>query len=165
MNVTNNGDCSWKPQPTAWPAARGSRPTRITSPVFDSFTRHDSSRSRSEALSSLYWLLNCSTASWNITKTAPSLLFPTYVPLLNDPSYKDLNNPLSGTSDPNVAFTGAASNISPDQWPPFMTEALNEASTVFASVQDGKGTLQSAFTNFQNVLVSYAKAQGFTVNT
>jgi multiple sugar transport system substrate-binding protein len=109
--------------------------------------------------------LNATTASWNITKTAPSLLFPTYVPLLNDPSYKDLNNPLSGTSDPNVAFTGAASNISSDQWPPFMTEALNEASTVFASVQDGKGTLQSAFTNFQNVLVSYAKAQGFTVNT
>jgi len=109
--------------------------------------------------------LNATTASWNITKTAPSLLFPTYVPLLNDPSYKDLNNPLSGTSDPNVAFTGAASNISSDEWPPFMTEALNEASTVFAGVQDGKGTLQSAFTNFQNVLVSYAKAQGFTVNT
>ena len=109
--------------------------------------------------------LNATTASWNITKTAPSLLFPTYVPLLNDPSYKHLNNPLSGTSDPNVAFTGAASNISSDEWPPFMTEALNEASTVFAGVQDGKGTLQSAFTNFQSVLVSYAKAQGFTVNT
>jgi multiple sugar transport system substrate-binding protein len=109
--------------------------------------------------------LNASTASWNITKTAPSLLFPTYVPLLNDPTYKDLNNALSGTSDPNVAFTGAASHISSDQWPPFMTEALNEASTVFAGVQNGKETLQAAFTSFQNVLVSYAKAQGFTVST
>jgi multiple sugar transport system substrate-binding protein len=109
--------------------------------------------------------LNATTASWNITKTAPSLLFPTYVPLLNDPSYKDLNNALSGTSDPNVAFTGAASHISSDQWPPFMTEALNEASTVFAGVQNGKETLQAAFTSFQNVLVSYAKAQGFTVST
>jgi len=109
--------------------------------------------------------LNATTASWNITKTAPSLLFPTYVPLLNDPSYKDLNNALSGTSDPNVAFTGAASHISSDEWPPFMTEALNEASTVFAGVQNGKETLQAAFTNFQNVLVSYAKAQGFTVGT
>jgi multiple sugar transport system substrate-binding protein len=109
--------------------------------------------------------LNATTASWNITKTAPSLLFPTYVPLLNDPTYKDLNNPLSGTSDPNVAFTGAASHISSDEWPPFMTEALNEASTVFAGVMNGKETLQAAFTNFQNVLVSYAKAQGFTVST
>jgi multiple sugar transport system substrate-binding protein len=109
--------------------------------------------------------LNATSASWNITKTAPSLLFPTYVPLLNDPSYKDLNNPLSGTSNPNVAFTGAASHIRSDEWPPFMTEALNEASTVFAGVQNGKETLQAAFAAFQNVLVSYAKAQGFTVST
>ena len=104
-------------------------------------------------------------ASWDITKTAPSLLFPTYVPLLNDPSFKDLNIPLSGTSDPNKAFTAAAPQISSDQWPPFMTEALNEASTVFAGVQNGKETLQSAFKDFQSVLVSYVKAQGFTVST
>jgi multiple sugar transport system substrate-binding protein len=109
--------------------------------------------------------LNANSASWAITKTAPSLLFPTYVPLLNDPSFKNLNNALSGTSNPNVAFTSAASNITADQWPPFMTEALNEASTVFAGVMNGKETLPAAFTNFQNVLVSYAKAQGFTVNT
>jgi len=109
--------------------------------------------------------LNATTTSWNITKTAPSLLFPTYVPLLNDPSYKDLNNALSGTSDPNVAFTAAASHVTSDEWPPFMTEALNEASTVFAGVANGKETLQAAFSSFQNVLVSYAKAQGFTVST
>ena len=109
--------------------------------------------------------LNANAASWAITKTSPSLLFPTYVPLLNDPTFKNLNNPLSGTSNPNVAFTSAASNITADQWPPFMTEALNEASTVFAGVMNGKETLQAAFTNFQNVLVNYAKQQGFTVNT
>jgi multiple sugar transport system substrate-binding protein len=109
--------------------------------------------------------LNGTTASWNITKTAPSLLFPTYVPLLNDPSFKDLNIPLSGSSNPNVAFTAAAPQITADQWPPFMTEALNEASTVFAGVMNGKETLQNAFKDFQNVLVSYAKAQGFTVSS
>ena len=117
-----------------------------------------------EAAEFAEWL-NATTASWNITKTAPSLLFPTYVPLLNDPSYKDLNNPLSGTSNPNVAFTGAASSISSDEWPPFMTEALNEASTVFAGVMNGTSTLQSAFASFQSVLVNYAKQQGFTVST
>jgi multiple sugar transport system substrate-binding protein len=109
--------------------------------------------------------LNATTASWNITKTSPSLLFPTYVPLLNDPSFKDLNIPVSGTSNPNVAFTAAASHISSVEWPPFMTEALNEASTVFEGVMTGKETLQAAFTSFQSILVSYAKAQGFTVST
>jgi multiple sugar transport system substrate-binding protein len=109
--------------------------------------------------------LNGTTASWNITKTAPSLLFPTFVPLLNDPSYKQLNIPVSGTSNPNEAFTAAASQITADQWPPFMTEALNEAATVFAGVMNGKQTLQAAFASFQNILVNYAKAQGFTVST
>jgi multiple sugar transport system substrate-binding protein len=109
--------------------------------------------------------LNGTSASWDITKTAPSLLFPTFVPLLNDPSFKHLNIPLSGSSNPNEAFTAAAPRITADEWPPFMTEALNEASTVFAGVMNGKETLQSAFTDFQNVLVSYAKAQGFTVST
>jgi multiple sugar transport system substrate-binding protein len=109
--------------------------------------------------------LNATTASWNIEKTAPSLLFPTYIPLLSDPSFKDLNNPLSGSSDPNVAFTSAATHITGYEWPPFMTEALNEASTIFAGVQNGTETLQAAFTSFQNALVSYARQQGFTVNT
>jgi len=109
--------------------------------------------------------LNGTAASWDITKTAPSLLFPTYVPLLNDPSFKDLNVPLSGSSDPNVAFTAAAPRITSDEWPPFMTEALTEGTTVFEGVLTGKETLQAAFTDFQNVLVSYAKAQGFTVST
>jgi multiple sugar transport system substrate-binding protein len=109
--------------------------------------------------------LNGTTAAWNITKTAPSLLFPTYVPLLNDPTFKHLNIPLSGSSNPNEAFTAAAPQITADQWPPFMTEALNEASTVFAGVMNGKETLPTAFKNFQNVLVNYAKAQGFTVST
>ena len=45
-----------------------------------------------------------------------------------------------------------------------MTEALTQASTDFAGVQDGKETLQQAFTAFQEPLVSYAKAQGFTVS-
>jgi multiple sugar transport system substrate-binding protein len=109
--------------------------------------------------------LNGTTASWDITKTAPSSLFPTYVPLLNDPSFQDIKVPLSGNSTPDVAFTSAASQIKAVEWPPFMTEALNEASTVFAGVMNGKETLPNAFTAFQNVLVSYAKAQGFTVST
>jgi len=109
--------------------------------------------------------LNATDASWNITKTAPSSLFPTYLPLLNSASYKTITVPLSGSSTPGVQFTAAASQIQGVPWPPFMTEALTQSATVFAGVMNGKQTLQTAFKNFQNVLVNYAKAQGFTVST
>jgi multiple sugar transport system substrate-binding protein len=108
--------------------------------------------------------LNGTTASWSITKTAPSSLFPTYLPLLSDPSYKNITVPVSGSSHPDQAFTAAASSIQGVPWPPFMTEALTESATVFAGVLNGKETLAAAFHNFQNVLVSYAKQQGFTVS-
>ena len=109
--------------------------------------------------------LNGTSASWDITKTAPSSLFPTYLPLLNDPSFKNITVPLSGTSTPDVAFSAAASQIKGVPWPPFMTEALTQSATVFAGVMNGKETLQAAFQNFQSVLANYAKAQGFTVST
>ena len=40
--------------------------------------------------------LTANNASWNIVKTPPSSLFPTYVPLLNAASFKDLTYPISG---------------------------------------------------------------------
>jgi multiple sugar transport system substrate-binding protein len=109
--------------------------------------------------------LTATSASWNIVKTPPSSLFPTYVPLLNATSFKDLTYPISGSSTPNVAFTAAAPQISSVQWPPFMTFALTQSTTTFAGVMDGKETLQQAFTSFQGQLVTYAKQQGFTVST
>ena len=109
--------------------------------------------------------LTASQASWNVVKTPPSELFPTYVPLLNDPSFKSIAYPVSGSSQPNQVFTAAAGEIQPVQWPPFMTQALNQALTTFQPVLSGKQTLQQAFQAFQSQEVSYAKAQGFTVST
>jgi len=109
--------------------------------------------------------LTATSASWNIVKTPPSSLFPTYVPLLNSTSFKDQTYPISGSSTPNVAFTAAAPQISSVQWPPFMTFALTQSNTTFAGVMDGKETLQQAFTTLQGQLVTYAKQQGFTVST
>jgi multiple sugar transport system substrate-binding protein len=129
-----------------------------TYPVFSQ------SKHPKEAAEFAEWL-NATDASWNITKTAPSSLFPTYLPLLNSASYKNITVPLSGSSTPGTQFTAAASQIQGVPWPPFMTEALTQSATVFAGVMNGKQTLQTAFKNFQNVLVNYAKAQGFTVST
>jgi multiple sugar transport system substrate-binding protein len=109
--------------------------------------------------------LTANQASWDIVKTPPSSLFPTYLPLLSDPSFKDLTYPVSGSSHPNQVFTTAASNIEAVQWPPFMTEALNQAATTFQPVLTGKETLQQAFRTFQGQEVSYAKAQGFQVSS
>jgi len=109
--------------------------------------------------------LTANQASWTILKTPPSELFPTYEPLLSDPSFKSLTYPVSGSSQPNQVFTAAASEIQPVQWPPFMTQALNQALTTFQPVLSGKETLQQAFQAFQGQEVSYAKAQGFTVST
>ncbi|HVV24746.1 MAG TPA: hypothetical protein VHF06_35270 [Pseudonocardiaceae bacterium] len=109
--------------------------------------------------------LNSTDESWNITKTAPSSLFPTYLPLLNDPSYKDITVPLSGSSTPNTVFTAAAATAGSVQWPPFMTEALTQSTTLFAGVQNGTETLPAAFKAFQDKLVSYATQQGFQVST
>ncbi|HWG15905.1 MAG TPA: extracellular solute-binding protein [Streptosporangiaceae bacterium] len=110
------------------------------------------------------WLTG-SPAAWKILKTSPSELFPTYKPLLSDASFKSLTYPVSGTSQPNQVFTAAAGEIQPVQWPPFMTEALNQALTTFQPVLSGKETLQKAFQAFQSQEVSYAKAQGFSVST
>jgi multiple sugar transport system substrate-binding protein len=110
------------------------------------------------------WLTG-SPAAWKILKTSPSELFPTYKPLLSDASFKSLTYPVSGTSQPNQVFTAAAGEIQPVQWPPFMTEALNQALTTFQPVLSGKETLQKAFQTFQSQEVSYAKAQGFSVST
>src|SRR6266700_3258176 len=75
-----------------------------TYPVFSQ------SKHPKEAAEFSEWL-NATDASWNITKTAPSSLFPTYLPLLNSPSYKTITVPLSGSSTPGVQFTAAASQI------------------------------------------------------
>ena len=108
--------------------------------------------------------LNATDDAWNITKTAPSSLFPTYKPLLTDPSFQNLTVPISGSATPYVSFAKAAQNATAVQWPPFMTEALNQQATAFQNVGTSQ-TLKQAFAGFQNTLVTYAKKQGFTVST
>lgn len=109
--------------------------------------------------------LNATMASWNITKTAPSLLFPSFKPLLQSPSFTSITVPLSGSSHPYTVFAKAAAKATFEDWPPIMTEALTQSATVFAGVMNGKETLPAAFKSFQNTLVKYAKSEGFKVTT
>jgi multiple sugar transport system substrate-binding protein len=109
--------------------------------------------------------LTATEASWNIVKTPPSSLFPTYLPTLESSSFKALTYPISGSSQPNAVFSSGALSITNYTWPPFMTQVLNQQPTTFGGVLTGKETLQQAFSSFQSTEVQYAKAQGFNVTT
>ena len=109
--------------------------------------------------------LTATDASWNIVKTPPSSLFPTYLPTLESSSFKALTYPISGSSQPNAVFSSGALSIPSFTWPPFMTQVLNQQPTTFGGVLTGKETLQQAFSALQSQEVSYAKAQGFTVTS
>lgn len=150
------GDWRAAPLPQ-WPGGQGAANWGGSSyPVF--------SQSKHPAQAAVFseWL-NGTMSSWKILETAPSSLFPTYSPLLDSPSFLDLTNPLSGSTHPNKVFAAAAKGLKAVQWPPFMTEALTVAGTVFEGVLKGTETVPAAFKAFQGKMVSYAKGQGFNV--
>jgi multiple sugar transport system substrate-binding protein len=102
-------------------------------------------------------------ASWKILNSPAAGAFPSYKPLLDSPSLADGAIPLSGSSHPNVVYIAAAAHVVPISWPPFMTEALTVGTSVFGGILNGTTTVPQAFATYQSDLVSYAKAQGFTV--
>ncbi|HTW99649.1 MAG TPA: hypothetical protein VMD59_12775 [Acidimicrobiales bacterium] len=107
--------------------------------------------------------MNGTAQSWAIMKTAPSSLFPTYLPLLNTPSFRSISIPATGTTPLFNQAGAAASHVKAVSWPPFMTYFL--ALTTTSNLLNGKGTMKEDFATLQTTMVSYAKQQGFTVNT
>ena len=103
--------------------------------------------------------------AWKILSGPVAGAFPAYLPLLNDPTFQSTTLPISGDSQPNKVFAQAAQNMIAPQWPPIMTAALTQWTDVFAGVAKGTEKLPDAFKSYQDSLVKYAKAQGFTVST
>lgn len=129
-----------------------------------SYPVFSSSKHPAQAAAFAMWL-NSTMDAWNITVTSPSLLFPTYEPKLDDPTFTSTLAGPSGSSHPFKVFAAAGKNAKSVEWPPFMTEALTLSSTDLAPVQNGKETLEQGLATLQSQLVSYAKTQGFTVTT
>ncbi|HEX6454240.1 MAG TPA: extracellular solute-binding protein [Trebonia sp.] len=129
-----------------------------TYPVFSQ------SKHPKEAAEFSEWL-TATNQSWDIVKTPPSSLFPTYLPTLQSSSFKSLTYPISGSSQPNQVFSAGALTIPQTPWPPFMTQLNNQEPTTFGGVMNGKETLQQAFAALQQQEVAYAKSQGFNVST
>jgi multiple sugar transport system substrate-binding protein len=109
--------------------------------------------------------LTATSQSWDIVKTPPSSLFPTYLPTLQSSSFRSLTYPISGSSQPNQVFSAGALTIPQTPWPPFMTQLINQEMTTFGGVMTGKETLQQACAALQQQEVAYAKSQGFNVST
>jgi multiple sugar transport system substrate-binding protein len=110
--------------------------------------------------------LTASPTAWNLLVTPPSLLFPTYKPELAAPAMSSLTIPMlvKGTS-----LFGAPAKSAPGiptiTWPPFMTYYLNSTTAWASKFFAGKQTIPQYFQLLQSNMVSYAKAQGFSVTT
>lgn len=109
--------------------------------------------------------LNSTQPAWNITVTPASSLFPSYEPELNNKAFDSTLEAPSGPTHPFKVFATAGKKTGGVQWPPFMTEALNDATTDLAPAMAGKATLASGLATLQSHLVQYAKEQGFSVST
>jgi hypothetical protein len=96
-------------------------------------------------------------------KTAPSSLFPTFLPLLNTPSFRSISIAATGKTPLFNQAAKAASRVGSVSWPPFMTYFL--ALTTTSNILNGKGTLVQDFQTLQSTMTSYAKQQGFTVSS
>ena len=107
--------------------------------------------------------MNGTSASWAIMKTAPSSLFPTFLPLLETPSFSSISIPATGTTPLFNQAAKAATHVASVPWPPFMTYFL--ALTTTSNLLNGKGTLVQDFQSLQSTMTSYAKTQGFTVSS
>jgi multiple sugar transport system substrate-binding protein len=111
------------------------------------------------------WLA-ASPQSWNLAVTSPSLLFPTYKPELSAPVMQSLTIPMlkKGTALFS-APAKSAPKIPAITWPPFMTYFLNSTTAWAAKFFSGNQTIPQYFQLLQNDMVTYAKQQGFQVNT
>jgi len=123
-----------------------------------------SSKHPAQAAEFAEWL-NASAASWKITVTPASSLFPSYTPELNNPSFTSTLEKPSGSTHPFAVFANAGKKATGVEWPPFMTVALTDSGTDLAPAMAGKQTLEQGLSTLQKHLVTYAKAQGFTVST
>jgi len=91
-------------------------------------------------------------------------VFPTLRSILDDPKQMDQPDPFFGGQAPNAVFARAARGVDTGwQFSPFDDYATAQLNTDLATAEKGKSTFAQAMRTVQTSVVSYAKAQGFTV--
>jgi multiple sugar transport system substrate-binding protein len=114
-----------------------------------------------EAATFAIWLNdNVQSASMFVTLQS---MFPVTKAVLNSPSF---NAPQAfyGGQRANSIFAATANHIDPGfQWSPFQDYVYTQLQNNLADAVQGTISFTDAMNTLQNTLVSYAKAQGFTV--
>jgi multiple sugar transport system substrate-binding protein len=91
-------------------------------------------------------------------------LFPPQVSVLEDPAFVDQKSEFYGGQQVNSLFADISKTVDTDfQWVPFMDYVYSTYEETIGSVIADKGDLAAALDAWQDQLVKYAKAQGFTV--
>jgi multiple sugar transport system substrate-binding protein len=118
-----------------------------------------------QAATFVEWLCG-SQQAWNLEVTPPSLLFPNFKAELTSPAMlKETIPMLKKGASLFAAPAKSAPGIPAVTWPPFMTYYLNSTTAWASKFYAGTQTLPQYFQLLQTNMVSYAKQQGFTVNT
>jgi multiple sugar transport system substrate-binding protein len=123
------------------------------------------SKHPAQAATFVEWLAGSPTA-WKMEVTPPSLLFPNFKPELSQPGLLSETIPMlkKGTSL-FAAPAKSAPRIPPVSWPPFMTYYLNSTTAWASKFFAGTQTIPQYFQFLQSTMVTYAKQEGFHVNT
>lgn len=91
-------------------------------------------------------------------------LFPPQVSVLEDPSFADQESEFYGGQQVNKLFAEISDTVDTDfQWLPFMDYVYSSYEETMGTTIADKGDISAALDTWQDQLVTYAEAQGFTV--
>ncbi len=108
--------------------------------------------------------LNSNPSSTNLL-SQKLYLFPATTGELNSASFNSAST-FYGGQKVNQVFVASSQQVNISfQWSPFQDEVVTELNDQLSSAVNGKITYEQAMHNVQSQVVSYAKAQGFTVSS
>ncbi|MDP9025934.1 MAG: extracellular solute-binding protein [Actinomycetota bacterium] len=110
--------------------------------------------------------LNTDHASISEETTSDQSLYPAATWGLANPEWINQKVDFFGGQQVNQLFSGISKTVSPDwQWLPFMDYAYTEYATTAGKAFTNKTDIEQGLIAWQNDLRSYAKQQGYTVDT
>ena len=109
---------------------------------------------------------NTNLTQWKTMITPPATLFPSYVPMLNNSALTASRLPLTGSSPYYGVFVDSEKQIKTNfSWNPFEIDLRTQFPDAIDGVATGSTTVPKAMQQIQNSMTSYAKNQGFSVNS
>lgn len=91
-------------------------------------------------------------------------LYPPQTSVLQDPTFLGQQSEFYGGQEVNKLFAEISDTVDTDfQWLPFMDYVYSSYEETVGSVISSRGDISAALDTWQDQLVSYAEAQGFTV--